>query len=135
LDGLHIVANLYRCAGEPRYLTDRAALRDLCRAAIDRAGLTVLGELFHQFDGGGVTGCVVLAESHVAIHTWPEFGTVTLDAFVCNYSRDNSAHARGLVDELVAHFRPEEVVRHELPRDLAAAPAATRIAPRRRAAR
>jgi S-adenosylmethionine decarboxylase proenzyme len=128
VDGLHILANLYRCAGEPRYLTDRAALRDLCLAAVERAGLTALGELFHQFDGGGATGCIVLAESHVAIHTWPEFATVTLDAFVCNYSRDNTACARGLVDELVTAFRPEDVVRHEVRRDLAA------TAPLRRAA-
>jgi S-adenosylmethionine decarboxylase proenzyme len=134
LDGLHILANLYRCAGEPRYLTDRAALRGLCLAAIERAGLTVLGDLFHQFDGGGATGCIVLAESHVAIHTWPEFATVTLDAFVCNYSRDNTVRARDLVDELVAVFRPEDVVRHEVRRDLTAADAATRVAPLRRAA-
>jgi spermidine synthase len=134
LDGLHILANLYRCAGEPRYLTDRAALRGLCLAAIERAGLTVLGDLFHQFDGGGATGCIVLAESHVAIHTWPEFATVTLDAFVCNYSRDNTARARGLVDELVESFRPDDVVRHEARRDLTAAEAAARVAPLRRAA-
>jgi S-adenosylmethionine decarboxylase proenzyme len=120
LDGLHIFANLYRCRGDARYLTDRAELRRCCLEAIGNAGLTVLDDLFHQFEGGGTTGCVVLAESHFAIHTWPELGSVTLDAFVCNYSRDNSARARGLVDEVVALFRPADVVRHEVPRDLRA---------------
>ena len=134
MDGLHILANLYRCTGEARYLTDRAALRGLCLAAIERAGLTVLGDLFHQFDGGGATGCIVLAESHVAIHTWPEFASVTLDAFVCNYSRDNTTRAHGLVDDLVAVFRPGDVVRHEVRRDLTAAEVATRTTPLRRAA-
>ena len=134
MDGLHILANLYRCGGDARYLTDCAALRRFCLATIDEAGLTVLGDLFHQFDGGGITGCVVLAESHVAIHTWPEFRTVTLDAFVCNYSRDNSTRARALADELVALFRPEEVDRRELPRDLTAGEAKTGTLPRRRAA-
>jgi S-adenosylmethionine decarboxylase proenzyme len=134
MDGLHIVANLYRCGGDERYLTDGARLRTRCLALIEQAGLTVLGDLFHQFDGGGATGCVVLAESHVAIHTWPEFRTVTLDAFVCNYSRDNSAVARRLVDDLAALFQPEDVVRHEVRRDLAAAEAATRAAARRRVA-
>jgi S-adenosylmethionine decarboxylase proenzyme len=134
LDGLHIVANLYACADE-RYLTDGAALRRACLAAIARAGLTVLGDLFRQFDGGGTTGCVVLAESHVAIHTWPELRSVTLDAFVCNYSRDNSLAARGLVDELAALFRPESVARHELPRDLTAPAAQAPTVSRRRAAR
>ncbi len=136
LDGLHIFANLYRCGADPRTLTDRDRLRRFCLEAIDRAGLTVLGDLFHQFEGGGTTGCVVLAESHVAIHTWPELRSVTLDAFVCNYSRDNTDRARGLVGELVAVFRPEDVVRHEVRRDLAAAEPGTggRSAPRRRRA-
>jgi S-adenosylmethionine decarboxylase proenzyme len=133
LDGLHILANLYRCEGDARYLTDGTLLRGVCIEAIEKAGLTVLGDLFHQFEGGGTTGCVVLAESHVAIHTWPELRSVTLDAFVCNYSRDNSERARGMVDELVAFFRPRDVVRHEVPRDLTAADAPSRMAPPRRA--
>lgn len=124
MDGLHILASLYRCRGEPRYLTDAAALRDRCVAAIERAGLTALGELFTRFPGAdgnpdpaaGVTGCVVLAESHVAVHTWPEIACVTLDAYVCNYSRDNTARARALVDELTALFQPEDCVREEVRR-------------------
>ena len=84
-----MVANLYRCQGEARYQTDAAPLRQFCIDAVNRSGLTVVGELFHQFDGGGVTGCVVLAESHLAIHTWPELGSVTLDVYVCNYTQDN----------------------------------------------
>ena len=60
MDGLHIVANLYRCGGDARYLTDAAGLRRFCHDSINRAGLTILGDLFHEFDGGGVTGTVVL---------------------------------------------------------------------------
>ncbi len=124
MDGLHVLANLYHCRGEARYLTDAAALRERCIAEIERAGLTVLGDLFRQFPGSdgapdpsaGVTGCVVLAESHVAIHTWPEIACVTLDAYVCNYSRDNTARARALVDELTTLFQPEDCVRHDVPR-------------------
>lgn len=124
MDGLHILANLYRCRGEARYLSDARALRERCVAAIERAGLTALGDLFSQFPGAdgapdpaaGVTGCVVLAESHVAIHTWPEIACVTLDAYVCNYSRDNTARARALVDELSALFQPEDCVRDEVRR-------------------
>lgn len=116
MDGLHIVANLYRCKGDARYLTDGPSLRRFCIDAIERAGLTVLGELFHQFDGGGTTGCIVLAESHVAIHTWPELESVTLDAYVCNYGRDNSDRARRIVDAVVALFQPQDVIRHELVR-------------------
>jgi len=116
LDGLHIVANLYRCKGDARYLTDGASLRRFCLDSIEKAGLAALGDLFHQFDGGGTTGCVVLAESHVAVHTWPELKSVTLDVYVCNYTRDNSARARRVVDDLAALFQPEDLVRHEVPR-------------------
>jgi spermidine synthase len=124
LDGLHVLANLYRCRGGARYLTDAGALRALCIAAVERAGLTVLGDLFRQFPGddgapdpaAGVTGCVVLAESHFAIHTWPEIACVTLDAYVCNYSRDNTARALSLVDDLTRLFQPEDCVRHDVPR-------------------
>ena len=124
MDGLHILANLYRCRGETRYLTDARALRGRCLAAVARAGLTPIGDLFSPFPGAdgapdpaaGVTGCVVLAESHLAIHTWPELACVTLDAYVCNYSRDNTARARALVDALTALFRPEDCVRDEVRR-------------------
>jgi spermidine synthase len=117
LDGLHIVANLYRCGGDARYLTDAAGLRRFCHDSINRAGLTILGDLFHEFDGGGVTGTVVLAESHLAIHTWPELQSVTLDVYVCNYTQDNSAKARQVVTDLMNLFGPEEHVQHDVPRD------------------
>src|SRR5512145_2232168 len=108
--------------GEARYLTDAGALREVCVAAVERAGPTVLGELFRQFPGSdgapdpaaGVTGGVVLAESHVAVHTWPEIACVTLDAYVCNYSRDNTTRARALVDDLTEFFQPEECVRQDV---------------------
>ena len=117
MDGLHVVANLYRCRGDARYLTDAVALRQFCHDSINRAGLTILGDLFHEFDGGGVTGTVVLAESHLAIHTWPELQSVTLDVYVCNYTQDNSAKAHQVVADLMGLYLPEEHVQHDVPRD------------------
>ncbi len=117
MDGLHVVANLYRCRGQARYLTDAAALRRFCLDTINNSGLTALGDLFHQFDGGGVTGTVVLAESHLAIHTWPELQSVTLDVYVCNYTQDNGPKAQQVVDAFMALYAPEEHVRHDVPRD------------------
>jgi spermidine synthase len=121
---LHIVANLYRCRGEARFLTDAAPLRQFCLDSINASGLTVLGDLFHQFPGadgapagGGVTGCVVLAESHLAIHTWPELNSVTLDVYVCNYTCNNDAKAHQVVQDLMRLFDPEDHVSHDVPRD------------------
>jgi S-adenosylmethionine decarboxylase proenzyme len=116
MKGLHVLATLHRCRGGGRELTELGALRALCVTSIDRAGLTAVGEVFHQFPGGGVTGCVVLAESHLAIHTWPELAAVTLDLYVCNLSGDNAARARGVLDDLVRVFEPETLERCDVPR-------------------
>jgi S-adenosylmethionine/arginine decarboxylase-like enzyme len=56
--------------------------------------------------GGGVTGVVLLAESHLAVHTWPELDAVTLDVYVCNYGQDNSAKAEQLLHALTDAFKP-----------------------------
>jgi S-adenosylmethionine decarboxylase len=84
---------------------------------VSACGLTSVGELFHAFPPpGGVTGVVLLAESHLAVHTWPERGAVTLDAYVCNLGADNSAAALQLVEQLVEAFRPLRVQRQRLQR-------------------
>jgi S-adenosylmethionine/arginine decarboxylase-like enzyme len=70
-----------------------------------------------------VTGVVLLAESHLAVHTWPERGGVTLDVYVCNLGRDNSAHAEALLEALLARFAPTRVERHALQRGTADATA------------
>ncbi len=117
MKGLHLVANLYRCEGDARFLTDSALLRQFCLDTVIESGLTVVGDLFHQFEGGGVTGAVVLAESHLAIHTWPELNSVTLDVYVCNYTQDNGAKARAVLDAFMTLYAPGDYVRHDVPRD------------------
>jgi S-adenosylmethionine decarboxylase proenzyme len=119
MEGLHIIASLYRCRGDARYLVDAELLQSFCADTVNRSGLTVVGALFHRFPGadaaaGGVTGCIVLAESHLAIHTWPELESVTLDLFACNYSADNSARAHSVVDAIVALFAPAEIARQDV---------------------
>jgi S-adenosylmethionine decarboxylase proenzyme len=115
MKGLHIIADLYHCSrgrAEGDLLTSAAKLRSLCVAACEAAGLTVLGEHFYQFDGadatqkGGTTGTVVLAESHLAIHTWPERDCATLDVYVCNYTADNSRRAETLYQMLIDALGP-----------------------------
>ena len=112
--GLHISAELRGCPAAAVALADTSALRHLCVYAVQQAGLTPVGELFHAFAApGGITGVVLLAESHLAVHTWPEMSAVTLDAYVCNFGHDNSARARQLVELLVAAFKPAGVQRRE----------------------
>jgi S-adenosylmethionine decarboxylase proenzyme len=106
--GLHLTADLHRCDGDPRLLADATALRQLCLAAVSDSGLRAVADLFHPFDAaGGVTGVVLLAESHVAVHTWPERGAVTLDVYVCNIARDNAESAAQLLQTLIDAFAPQ----------------------------
>lgn len=121
MNGLHLIADIYRCRSSAGLLTERAELEALCVEGCRNAGLTPLGAYFYQFldeqgDAAGVTGTVVLAESHLAIHTWPETGDVTLDVYVCNFSRDNSGRARQVFAAVIDALAPEEIVSHEVVR-------------------
>ncbi len=123
MHGLHLTADLHGVSPALAALTDADALRHCCLAAVAASGLVPVGELFHRFapagDGmqpSGVTGVVLLAESHLAVHTWPELGAVTLDAYVCNFGADNSARERLVLGTLVRSFEPRDVERHELVR-------------------
>lgn len=114
MQGLHLTADLYQCGADGVLLTDVLVLAAACRTRTLRAGLTVVGETWHRFAGrqgqpGGVTGVLLLAESHVAVHTWPERGGVTLDVYVCNVEADNSATAEALMHSLIEAFAPQQV--------------------------
>lgn len=122
MHGLHLTADLHGCAAGRAVMTEPEALRALCLAAVAAAGLTPVGELFHRFTPvvpgapAGITGVVLLAESHLAVHTWPEQAAVTLDVYVCNLGADNSARARTLLAALEDAFGARRAERHELVR-------------------
>lgn len=115
MQGLHIIADFYNCP-KGNYLISAVELRALCIKACETAGLSVLGEHFYQFNSfdqiqaGGATGAVVLAESHLAIHTWPERDGATLDIYVCNVTNDNSPRAENLYASLIAALKPADVL-------------------------
>lgn len=113
MQGLHLTADLYGCQCEASLLVDADVLAGLCRRAVERSGLTLVAEKFFTFPDweeqpGGVTGAALLAESHLAVHTWPELDGVTLDVYVCNFSTDNSRKAESLLDDLIVSFAPRQ---------------------------
>lgn len=124
MQGLHLTADLRGCPLALPAMTDPVALRALCVAAVAEAGLQAVGELFHRFspapgqaeNPGGVTGVVLLAESHLAVHTWPELAAVTLDVYVCNMGQDNSARAEALMAYLQQAFGASAAECHRLQR-------------------
>lgn len=121
MQGLHLTADLYQCTGHERYMLDADAIARLCREQTAASGLTLVDDTwvkFPHYEGqpGGVTGTVLLAESHLAIHTWPETGSVTIDVYVCNFSDDNSGKARSLMEGVIEAFAPKKVLRQQLMR-------------------
>lgn len=121
MHGLHLTADLAGCPGDLPLLCMPQALQQACVAAVAAVGLTPVAQLFHGFvprpgqaGPAGVTGVVLLAESHLAVHTWPERGGVTLDVYVCNLGGDNSARAEALMDHLQALFEPAQVQRQRI---------------------
>ncbi len=108
--GLHILSRCFGCDFDRISKLDLEEVAGHIRALVSKHGLTQVGQVYHPFGNPGAwTASVVLAESHICIHTWPEFKMVTLDIFVCNVSRDNSMAARSLHADLVQTlFRPEK---------------------------
>jgi len=125
MHGLHLTADLRDCPVARAVMTEPDALRAVCLAAVRAAGLQPVGELFHRFAPApgaapgapvGITGVVLLAESHLAVHTWPEIAAVTLDVYVCNLGADNSARAHTVLESLIDAFAPARIERHSLTR-------------------
>ena len=79
--GKHLLLELNDC--DPKLLNDINFIREIMLAAANESGATVLGESFHQFSPQGVSGVILIAESHLSVHTWPEHGYAGADIFTC----------------------------------------------------
>jgi spermidine synthase len=84
--GRHILVEFYDCS--PELMNDVVHIENSMVAAAETAGATVINSTFHHFSPYGVSGVVVIQESHLAIHTWPEFGYAAVDLFTCGDSVD-----------------------------------------------
>ena len=98
--GRHLLVDLYDCDRER--LDDPDYIAAELQAAATAAGARVLGTAFHRFNPGGVTGVLIVQESHLAVHTWPERGYAALDLFTCGHQTDPWAAYQRLKDALGA---------------------------------
>ena len=114
----HLLCEWTGCDFSAPSVNQASSLRLLCMNAATASGLNIVGDVFHQFQPQGVTGTVLLAESHLAIHTWPVEGFVTVDLYVCNYRADNTQKALNLYANLKAHFKPAQESFLQAPRGL-----------------
>jgi len=108
--GRHILVELYGCS--PTIINDLEAVRRLLIEGARKTGATIVGEVFHKFSPQGVSGTVVIAESHLAIHTWPELGYCALDLYTCGDEVDPWQGFHFLRDELKAEkYHAREIAR------------------------
>lgn len=124
MNGSHYTADLTGC--NLQRLLMHEALMAFVLEQVQRSGLQAVAHQSHIFANpntelantanGGVTLTVLLAESHICIHTWPELLGVTLDVYVCNFSADNSKKAEQLFELLVNWFEPTHSQKNSLQR-------------------
>jgi len=110
MKGIHLLGDLDGCECDEALLRSRDVVERLLLGECRAAGLTVVASEFHQFGSrdapAGVTGVVLLEESHACVHTWPERRCVTLDVYVCDVTRDNSQAAQALFERVMNAFAP-----------------------------
>ena len=82
--GRHILVEYYNCDEE--VLNNHKLIEELMVTAAEKANATVVESVFHMFNPYGVSGAVVISESHLTIHTWPEYGYASVDLYTCGES-------------------------------------------------
>jgi len=108
--GRHILVEFYDC--DPLALDDLDLVEHSMKEAAIVAGSTIVDSVFRRFAPHGISGVVVIAESHLAIHTWPEYGYAAVDLFTCGEKVDPWA----VHDHLQDAFRAGDSECKELPR-------------------
>ena len=98
--GRHFIIDLHDCDKE--VLNDLGFLREAMTSAAIDCGAVVLGDSFHRFSPQGVSGVVVIAESHLSIHTWPEYGYAAVDIFTCGTTVEPERAVEALIEKLGA---------------------------------
>lgn len=92
--GRHALYDLH--GGNPNLLNDEEFIKKALADAADVAGATLLGLITHRFEPQGVTAVALLSESHLSLHSWPEYGYASIDAFTCGEHTDPEAACHSL---------------------------------------
>ncbi|MCO4781538.1 MAG: adenosylmethionine decarboxylase [Candidatus Cloacimonetes bacterium] len=110
MSGIHILANMYGI--DKTKLTHIDYIEKCLLKTVEQAELTMVGSCFHQFEPTGVTGVILLAESHISIHTWPENQTAVIDIYTCGHKK----HAQKAYQIMYDTFEPSDVDLKEITR-------------------
>jgi S-adenosylmethionine decarboxylase len=112
--GLHVLSEFTSDRND--LLSAFAPCRKLFDKLVAANQLEKVGEVYHDFEDGGFTAVICLTESHLSIHTWPEFGLATFDVFLSNYKKDNTQKAQTIYNDVLAFFEGIELQRNEIVR-------------------
>ena len=108
--GRHLLVELNDCNRDT--LNDLDLIRATMREAAIRSGAVILGDSIHRFSPQGVSGVVVIAESHLSVHTWPEYGYAAVDVFTCG----TTVNPRVAADVLIEGLGSKNHSMKEIPR-------------------
>ncbi len=98
--GLHLISEFK--VADPELLKDSVYIKHHLDELIKENDLTKVGEVYHQFENSGYTAVICLTESHISIHTWPEYNRVTFDVFLSNYLKYNNNTAHTIHNRVIA---------------------------------
>jgi len=108
--GRHIIAELYGVSKE--LIAREEQVREIMEKVIKESGIEAVGSLYKQFNPHGVTGIVLISESHISIHTWPEYELVNLDIFTCG----DPKQADKAFEAFLKYFKPKSYRHYVLDR-------------------
>ena len=116
--GLHLLVDFHNCQSSLKLLNNKELLRKALLKISQEAGFTIVSTLFHKFPGaGGITGLILISESHLTIHTWPEKKFFNLDIFICNFKKDNTLKVQKTFEAMKELFHPKKVLKKEIKRE------------------
>lgn len=101
--GLHKLVTLQ--VDEVDLLTNSNIFIDFSEKIIQDFELEKVGIITHNFENNSFTIAICLKESHICIHTWPEFKQLTLDVYLCNYLQDNTQKVKNITNEFITFFK------------------------------
>ncbi len=111
--GRHLLVELSGC--DRSLLNDQEKLREHMCEAVRCSGATIVETVFHRYNPHGVSGVIVIAESHISLHTWPEYGYAAVDFFTCGDAVDPYKAHDYLKDKLGATTAQVNEVRRGIP--------------------
>lgn len=96
--GKHLIVEFCEC--DKSTLDNMAYLEEHMNEAVRKSGATIVRSVFHRYNPQGISGVVIIAESHISIHSWPEYGYAAVDFFTCGESVDPHKAAAYMKEKL-----------------------------------